>query len=306
VCAACRDDVRELESFSRTLHFTQERSSLVRRLGDQLRSWQPWNMRVLVPAAALGGMLLVVLLRVPTLPPEQPAASPPVAAAPPAVTIRDGSQVVSIADNGTIGGLDTLSGSTRDLVERAVKSRQVDAPALSDLTGPRGVLLGTPTAEETSAASLSPAGTVVESDRPLFKWVGSRSARYLVSVYDESFNEVGKSGWISTTEWAMSRPLRRGQRYSWQLTVRRNGVETIVPVPPAPEVRFRVLGADESNEVRDIRSTHGESHLVLVITYARLGLLDDADREMQALLEQNPNSPIVAELAASLKQRRGQ
>ena len=149
---------------------------------------------------------------------------------------------------------------------------------------------------------VDPLSTVVESQRPLFHWKPLPGAEYQVSVYDTGFNLSAASGWIRTSEWQPARDLRRGSRYSWQVKVRRNGEEFAVPAPPSPEARFQVLGASEENEIARLRSQWSDSHLVLGLSYAKAGLLDDAARELRALDQLNPGSTTTAALLASLEQ----
>jgi hypothetical protein len=146
---------------------------------------------------------------------------------------------------------------------------------------------------------------VVEDQRPVFRWEAIPGGTYRVSIYNDAFNLTAASARIATTEWEPPKPLRRGTRYSWQLTVTREGNEFTVPVPPAPEARFRVLGEADEAGIARARSQSGGSHLVLGILYARAGLLDAALQELQALRAQNPDSAEVAGLLASLEQLRG-
>jgi anti-sigma factor RsiW len=288
-CAACRGDVQELEAFSREPQTASRRPGIVTRLTEGFRSWRPWDLRILVPVAACA-LVLVFVLRDESPPQVEPREAPPVATARPPSTGHD---------------VETLPQPYRKLVEDAVSARRLDIPAsVTDLAGRGGILLGAP-AEAQAVGGLHPVGTVVETDRPVFTWAGPAGAKYKVSVYDGGYNEVATSGWIGATEWTMPRTLTRGARYSWQLTVRRGEHETIAPVPPAPEARFQVLRADDLQELSAIRGTHGESHLVLAVLYARLGLLDAADDELQSLAASSTDSAIAADLSASLKKARG-
>jgi hypothetical protein len=64
----------------------------------------------------------------------------------------------------------------------------------------------------------------------------------------------------------------------------------MLPAPPAPEARFRVLSeADEAGLVQ-ARNKSGESHFVLGILYRRAGLLNQAEQELPALRDQKPES----------------
>jgi hypothetical protein len=138
----------------------------------------------------------------------------------------------------------------------------------------------------------------------VFRWKALARAQYQVNVYDSGYTSVGASGWMQETQWQVSKPLRRGERYSWQVKVRRDGTDFTVPVPPMPEARFQVLDAAGEEKISAIRSEWGDSHLVLGVAYARAGLLDEAASELRELDEQNPGSPATAALRASIERLR--
>ncbi len=155
-----------------------------------------------------------------------------------------------------------------------------------------------------AVALITPVAVIVEVERPGFRWKGSRAAEYAVSVYDQHYSEVAQSGPLHQFFWAPSKPLKRGQRYSWQLKVLENGSEFTVPVPPAPEARFGVLSTEDEARLRALRANlarqSAPSHLALGIVYANLGLLDKARAELLQLQAENPNSQQVAGLLNAL------
>ncbi len=58
--------------------------------------------------------------------------------------------------------------------------------------------------------------------------------------------------------------------------------------------------------IEEARRTSPPSHLVLGILYAEAGLLDEADRELAALSNLNPQSSLPSNLLSDLRrQRRG-
>lgn len=144
----------------------------------------------------------------------------------------------------------------------------------------------------------------------MFRWEVLRGAEYKVSVFDDHYSKVAGSGWISTGSWRSAEVLRRGTGYSWQLNVRQGGSEFTIPVPPAPQARFRVLAAAQEHRLNALRRSSPSSHLALGVLYAQAGLLDKAEHEFVALRAQNPNSQTVAALLAkvraSVNRRRSQ
>jgi hypothetical protein len=285
--------VRECEPCAADLHELQ-------RLQEEIAAGQvkrrSWRFRLPVPifavAATAAAALVVAVLLIPRKPNEIARVQTPT---PP-----------KSADN-KIAGLDLLAAADRVPVEQTLASGRIEPPAvLAQLTGKRGVLLGS-SPEAPAIELIAPLGTVVESQRPVFRWMARKGDSYLMSVYDTAFNVVASirvqvGGMISetTAEWQPQHDLRRGERYQWQVKVRRNGKEFTVPAPPQPEARFQVLGAAEEEDIARLRSQVPDSHLVLGIRYVQVGLLDDAARELQAA----PESPTTAALLKSLEQMR--
>jgi hypothetical protein len=219
-------------------------------------------------------------------------------------TIRDGNRVVTIENGGTVAGLEALPASYRTMLERALVARQIQLPSwMPELGQERGTLLGAPETRK-PIRLLSPVGTAVEDQRPVFRWTTIPDAEYQVSVYDSGYNLVAASNWSSDGEWRIAQALGQGTRYSWQIHMRHGGEEITIPTPPAPEARFRVLGEDERAEVARARSSWGDSHLVMGVVYASAGLLDEADQELRLSSSQNPDSKPLAALRASVEQLR--
>jgi hypothetical protein len=286
------------------------------RLADFWQTALNWRGALVLAGAAACALLLVFLVPKPgrqnpnyRAQAEPPKTSVPAVSSEPgkslaAATIRDGNRLVMIAAGGTVSGLDALPDSDRAALERVLAAKRVDAPAaIAGLAGTRGVLLGSRT-QASRAVLLAPLGVVVETDRPAFRWKPAPGADYQVSVYDSRYDEMASSEWISGAEWQVPKALRRGAVYSWQLNVRQDGAEFTVPAPPAPEARFQVLSTAEETDLIRVRGVSGDSHLVLGLQYARLGLLDEAGRELHALREQNPGSETVAALLDSVERLR--
>jgi len=215
--------------------------------------------------------------------------------------IRDGHRVITIDTGGTVSGLEAVPDRLRAAVRNALTAKRIEPPAvIASLTGARGVLLGA-SADAPQVTLAGPLGTVVEAQQPLLRWQPIAGANYAVNVYNDRYDEVATSGWIRGAEWRVKRALTRGERYSWQLKVRLNGDEFTIPAPPAPEARFQILSEDGEADLAATRSAAGDSHLVLGVLYAQRGLLEEAGQELRQLRAQNPGSPAVAELLASVE-----
>ena len=286
-CQPCAADLQELRRLQEEIaagQVNRQTSSTDHRFlwSVNLRNWR---FRLPVPILAVAAALILAVLLIPRKPQEIARVEPTAPA--------------KSADSKT-PGLDSLAAADRTAVEQALAAGRIEPPAvLAELTGKRGVLLGS-SPKAPVLELIAPLGIVVESQRPLFHWQSLGHAEFQVSVYDTSFNVAAASGWILATQWQPPHDLRRGERYQWQVKVRRNGEEFTFPAPPEPEARFQVLGAAEEEDIARLRSQLPDSHLVLGIRYAQVGLLDDAARELQAA----PESPTTAALLKSLQQMR--
>jgi anti-sigma factor RsiW len=306
-CPLCAADIAQIKALTQEMESSRHQPILrPQSVADFVRSLFTWKGSLTLAAAAAGVFLVVFLLQKPANPPV--TARLPQAAAPSAVAqvaaIHDGSRTISLAVDGSVSGLETLSPSWRASIGRVLAQREIPAPGiLADLTRKDGVLLGGST-EASAVVLLGPLGIVVETQRPLFQWKPVAAAEYRVSVYNAAYDRVAVSDWTSATEWQAPSPLPRGGRYSWQLNVRLNGQEQTVPAPPAPEARFRVLDAAGEAGLASLKATAGDSHLVLGVAYAQAGMLDDAARELRVVRDENPESPVAQGLLSGVQHLR--
>jgi hypothetical protein len=73
------------------------------------------------------------------------------------------------------------------------------------------------------------------------------------------------------------------------------------PAPNKPFATFRVLDELEAKEVGAMRTLWGSSHLVMGLTYAKLGLVREAGKEFRELAAINPESAAAKSLLASVE-----
>lgn len=131
---------------------------------------------------------------------------------------------------------------------------------------------------------IEPAGIVLLSDRPTFRWSQFEGAsNYVVEVYDDQFKLVMSSPSVTTLSWTAAQSLPRGRVYSWQVKAVKDGQEITVPRPPAPQAKFRVIDQTTANELATAKRTYGSSHLTLGMLYAEAGLLREAEHEFRLL-----------------------
>src|SRR6185369_9065987 len=183
-----------------------------------------------------------------------PSAAPSVEvqpeAAPVVAQLNDGARVVSVDQEGKLSGADSLPASYQELVKRALTSQRIERSSqLQGLTRPPSTLMGgSEQAREFSV--LEPAGIVLLSNRPTFRWSRFEGASdYVVEIYDEQFKLVMSSPQVTTVSWAATQPLPRGRVYSWQVKAMKDGQETTMPRPPAPQAKFRVIDQTKANEL---------------------------------------------------------
>lgn len=317
-CQHCAEDAGDMRKARASMHLSRERETVGQRPFSAL-AWMSWRRMiagagVLATAGALAWMLT---------PPSNRQQSPSDQAATRTsaprsdgggsgdatlvASLRDGGSFVSLDQQGTLKGLpSSVAAADHDGVIDALRhARAVIPDDIVRLSGRTGVLMGD--ASRANALTLvAPLATAVESDRPRFRWNEMATATsYVVTVSDSDFNEVARSGSLTTTDWTVPEPLKRGVTYSWQVTATTADGAVQAPAPPAPLARFRVADARTATDVARARDTYGDSHLALGVAYARAGIVDAAEREFLALKAANPESRLAASLLASV-QRRGQ
>ncbi|HEY0367222.1 MAG TPA: zf-HC2 domain-containing protein, partial [Pyrinomonadaceae bacterium] len=248
---------------------------------------------------------VVAVVPTPSLQPS-PSAEPSVHVQPEPVPIvaelNDGTGVVSLDQEGKLSGAENLPPPYQEIVKKALTSQRSERSSqLQGLTRPPSVLMGgNDQAREFSV--LEPAGIVLMSDRPTFRWSRLEGASdYVVEIYDEQFKLVTTSPPVTTSSWTATQSLPRGQTYSWQVKAVKDGQETTVPRPPAPQAKFRVIDQAKANELARAKRAFGSSHLMLAMLYAEAGLLREAEQELRVLQRANPQSEIVRKLLRQVR-----
>lgn len=128
------------------------------------------------------------------------------------------------------------------------------------------------------------------------------ASEYRVSIFDESYREIGASENLKQTEWQLSQPLKRGAVYSWEVSAIKDGKPiATAPAPPAREARFKILEQKKADELALTIARNPRSALWKGLAYARAGLLTEAEREFESLLRQNPNSQQAKKLLEQIR-----
>ena len=219
--------------------------------------------------------------------------------------LNDGEGLLTLDREGRLAGAERLPPAYQSLLKKALATGRVERSAqLSGLTRPPSALMG---ADEPGGGFgvVEPAGRVLLTDRPTFRWTPLEGATgYVVELYDGDFNLVAASPTLDGRSWVAPRALARGGVYSWQVKATRDGQEITSPRPPAPQARFRVLDRAKADELARARRAYPSSHLTLGLLYAEAGLLEEAERELRLLQRANPGSEVARRLLQSVKSRK--
>lgn len=243
-----------------------------------------------------------------------PEVSPTAQPSPPTINDRTSEPVLALNDNGEkvtvdakgeLAGLENLPTPERQAARNALLNGRLETPAvLGELKVNDVTLMGGSDADK-SFSVISPAGTVVSSARPAFRWRPLEGATsYTIKVYDTNFNMIASSGTLNTAQWSPAKPLAPGRIYTWQVVAVKDGQEVISPAPSSPEARFKVLGAAQAAELKQSLAASGNSHLARGIIYTRAGVLDEAEREFELLVRENPQSSAARKLLNNARAMR--
>ena len=296
-CAECDERVENLRAFREEAETPSlaTKTELPAKPRQTLASfWESLSSAQLVPAAALAVLLVLGVVWMMWRSQDAPAQFQRLA-------LNDGGGRVVLDEQGKIVAPTQIPPRYEEMIRTALVERRTPTPStLATLFGVAGRLRG---ASEASVPFqlVSPLGTVVPTDRPTLRWqpLENRSS-YTVTVSDRG-KEVATSPPLENTEWTVPESLPRDVIYAWQVTAARGGEKISSPIPPAPAARFKVLEATKAQELEFAAQKYAGMHLLLGSLYAEAGLLDDAEREFQALTNANPKSSIAVELLENLR-----
>jgi anti-sigma factor RsiW len=265
-------------------------------------TWQAGQKRDTKPESAVtrGSPPPITSTSPPSVPSTVPSGAPPVVA-----RLNDGQYQIVLDGEGQLSGVDRLPVGYQRMLKDALTGQRLEkSPLLAGLNRPGSSLMsGDPQGNQFVVTE--PVGKVILSDRPTFRWSSLEGATgYIVEVFDEKFKLVVASSRFMDHSWSPLKPLKRGRIYSWQVKALKEGQEFKSPRPPAPEAKFRILDQAEADELAQAQRDYASSHLTLGLLYAQAGLLDDAEQELRALQQRNPESAVVRELVVSVQTMR--
>lgn len=270
-CPSCESEIADLQQFA----------ALPAAARRGRASW--WYGGVAAAAALLLGMLVFGRTR-PT----------PVTL----LVLNDGAARIGVDALGNVDGASALAPDDLSRLRQAMVAGRLTVPA-SALAGTGGSLRGPGDAAAFSV--IAPVGTAVLSDRPALTWTPlAPDATYIVRLREEATGTTVVSPPLRAGEWKPDIPLARGATYVWQVEGSAGGRDVTAPAPPAPAARFSVVGAADAARLTRAPA----SHLVRGVLYANAGLLDESERELKALRDQNPESELVRRFIDQLAQAR--
>jgi hypothetical protein len=222
----------------------------------------------------------------------------------PLLALNDGQ--VTVDENGNVKGLENLSPQAQKAIRQSLQTGKVSVSiSANSLSGASGGVLMSGGNEENGVpfALVSPIGKVIRENQPVLRWKTLKDATaYSVTIVDDKFRAVADSGKLTATSWKPSKPLPRGSTYSWQVTaIKADGSETVSPASPAPQARFRVVEQSTIDEIGRLEKSGRRSHLALGVLYAQAGLKQEARREFEMLVKENPKSPLARKLLAAVQ-----
>jgi hypothetical protein len=286
--------------------------------------WQPWRVAAVVSCAVLLILLAVWLFRTkptqnkkqvwtptnqasPQSSPatiEQGSNTPEVEVNQFALVLNDGNQKITVDKQGKLAGLEQLPSATQQKIRAALLTGKLErSPALAQLSSRSSILLSE-SGNGLPFRLIGPLGLVVRSEQPTLRWHALEGAQsYQVIVTDADLNEVAASPTLNT-EWRISKPLKAGRIYSWQVSAMKDGAKITSPVLPAPQAKFKVLDRATAEVLLKAERAYPESHLTLGVLYAEAGLLDDAEQQLRLFISNNPRNDIAQKLLQNVTAMR--
>jgi hypothetical protein len=218
-------------------------------------------------------------------------------------SLRDGDRNIVVSRTGALRGIEAIPDSIRQPIRDALLSQGIRKPeSLNEIAGEQGAARGN-NDRKSPFKLLRPGRSVIAEDQPVFEWQPVEGAsNFEVQVADSRGREVANSGRLpaSVTQWSPVTPLRRGVIYSWTVTAIVNGQTITSPAPTAPEMKFKILDVSKMRQLDQLKR-RAPSHLAFGVFYAREGMLVEAEREFQALVNDNPDSQIAVNLLRAVQ-----
>ena len=213
--------------------------------------------------------------------------------------LLDNTREIRFDWGGTINLASTLPPADLDAVNRicvaALRNEPLPAsPALASLRSATTVWRGQQSGASVPLKIIRPTRTLIKPGRADFQWRTATGVQnYTVHVVDDETQEevvtsptIFPSANASICEWSEGGSLSPGKRYRWYVATVVNAQEIDVPQAQEPPARFSVLSEEELARVNEANQANQGDRLIDGLLDLQVGLLDDAEVDFQALLEE--------------------
>jgi hypothetical protein len=155
-----------------------------------------------------------------------------------------------------------------------------------------------------AAGGLAPAGVVIESARPRFRWAPVPKAASYRVIVQSGDRQILRSAELHRPEWTPPVDLERDVTLRWQVLVtKKDRSMEEIPSPPAPPALIRVLSTPMAAEIGEARRRVPADPLLVGTLEAHAGLLDDAKRDLAAAADAHPGDAAFARLRDAVASR---
>jgi hypothetical protein len=245
--------------------------------GDEaeVREMPPRRRVVALGAGAAAAAVAALFFLIPRPPGSRPAPQPVVRAVPPPAVVPRAPQPrpewdALLAETRTTGRL-PFPGDIRELATPDTFRGKAGEEAMN---------------------AMWPVATAIDDERPELRWRAVEGARYVVTVTSRG-TVLARSDALAMPRWRVPVALRRGALIRWQVRVERGGTASILPAPPAPPAIFRVIPAEEHEQIARAKAERPGDHLLIGLLHARAGMVEEARRELRA--SRDPLAPRLLE-----------
>jgi hypothetical protein len=146
-----------------------------------------------------------------------------------------------------------------------------------------------------------PIGEVIGETQPVLLWNPiENSDSYIVTVYDENYNEV-YSKEVNGTSVRIETPLKRGEKYQWQVKTKLKNAENTT-LTTSPSI-FRIAKTETVNKVDKIKVDNSAKFKKVEYFYKE-GLLTEAEKILNEILKKNPKDKLAIKYLQQIKSVR--
>ncbi|MDX2042379.1 MAG: hypothetical protein SF097_14245 [Acidobacteriota bacterium] len=327
-CSDCREDVNDVRAFARQLATGQKRnvsfllglkervSGLVSKIPQPRYQHAAGVLAVLTVAAASFGLWRLSdsgkwqaetpASTIPRHSPDEKISPTPPNNSPTKLNELAADALPQERIEKTPERLAWMMPADRLLFNEAMRKQQL--PIRSEIALARRQAKQMSEADEKTFALHSPSGGAIREVRPQLKWLPFKdSVKYKILLVDKTDKVTLPDTFVVGLEWRPDFELQRGHRYVWHVVaISKEGEEKYGRWMNRSYGEFVVLTDPELLQV-DAAEKHYRSsneplaQIALAVSYAKVGLVDDAERELVSYLKVNPNSTQAQKMLESLR-----